>query len=95
MNAYEILEYARIALSLAFLLTSSYHDYKSRSIPNIIFKIFIPIATILTITGVFLTPSFQTQLITFAATYLITLHKVFSGSTGLTATEQFIIVKQS
>jgi len=66
MSVSEILELTRMTLSLVFLAASSYYDYKTRRVPNMIFKVFMPTVAILTLADVFLTVSFQTRLVAFA-----------------------------
>ena len=65
MTIPEGLEAIRIALSLFFLLASSYYDYKDRRVPDTIFKFFMPIAAALTLIGIMLAADPFSQLVTF------------------------------
>lgn len=67
MSVSEALEVTRVGLSLALLAVSSYCDYKTRRVPNLVFKVFMPAAAVLTLVDIFLAANFQTRLITFGA----------------------------
>ena len=72
MTIPETLELTRITLSLIALAASSYHDYKTRRVPDTIPKILIPTATTLTLADILLQPNPQTKLLTYAAYTAIT-----------------------
>lgn len=72
MDITEASELIRVVISLVFLAVASFFDYKTRSLPDIIFIVFMPIAGTLTVVGILFTNDPITSLINFALFVTIT-----------------------
>jgi preflagellin peptidase FlaK len=80
----EILDVARVILSLSFLLYASWSDWKQREVSNKVWIIFAPLAFSLTITqfALFAQDLLLTYLLSFAITSVMAVALFYAGAFG-------------